>query len=38
VRPRASKIPAPQSAAGQISASENPKPRSAIAPAIASAT
>ena len=38
LRPRASRIPAPQSAAGQISESENPKPRSAIAPAIARAT
>ena len=37
-RPRASRIPAPQSAAGQISESEKPKPRSAIAPATASAT
>ena len=38
LRPRASRIPAPQSAAGQISESENPKPRSAIAPASARAT
>jgi hypothetical protein len=38
VRPRASRIPAPHSAAGQISESEKPKPRSAIAPATASAT
>ena len=38
VRPRARTIPAPHRTAGQIKESEKPKPRSAIAPATASAT
>ena len=38
LRPLASRIPAPQSAAGQISESEKPKPRRAIAPASPSVT